>query len=154
MGSYFTYDFPIGPLTIGEEEGFITYLNFDDQEIKNYEKCETNVLKDANRQLHEYFSGTRKVFNLPLKYLSGTPFQQEVWDALQEIPYGITVSYKDIASKIKRPKAVRAVGGANNKNYIPIIIPCHRVIGANGKLVGYGGGLDKKVFLLELERKH
>lgn len=154
MGSYYTYNSPIGPLTIGEEEGFITHLNFDNQKIKNYENYETHVLKETNRQLQEYFSGVRKEFDLPLKFISGTLFQQDVWNALQEIPYGITVSYKDIASKIKRPKAVRAVGGANNKNYIPIIIPCHRVIGANCKLVGYGGGLDKKVFLLELERKH
>lgn len=100
--------------------------------------------------LREYFNGALKVFDLPLDVI-GTPFQKQVWQALTEIPYGKTVTYKDIAVKINRPKAVRAVGMANNKNKIPIIIPCHRVIGSNGSLVGYGGGLHIKKKLLSLE---
>lgn len=154
MGNYFIYQSPIGKLTIGEDQGFITYLNFDGEAIKEYQFYESPILSEANRQLQEYFSGQRKTFNLPIKYTTGTPFQQAVWDALQTIPYGTTLSYKDIALQINHPKAFRAVGGANNKNNIPIIIPCHRVIGASGQLIGYGGGIDKKSFLLALEKQH
>lgn len=153
MKSYYTYNFPMGKLIIGEDGGYITHVNFDEEPIEGYINQETEVLRKANVELHEYFQGKRQIFDLPLKYISGTAFQQEVWNALQDIPYGQTVSYKDIAQRINRPKAVRAVGGANNKNNIPIIIPCHRVIGADGKLVGYGGGIEKKIYLLELERK-
>ena len=101
-------------------------------------------------QVEEYLSGERRVFDLPLKP-EGTEFQRKVWNALLTIPYGETKSYKDIAVQIENPKGCRAVGMANNRNPIPIIIPCHRVIGANGSMVGYGGGLDIKVKLLELE---
>lgn len=110
-------------------------------------------LKEAKQQLEEYFAGERTAFDLPLDIRGGTPFQREVWHALRSIPYGETWAYKDIAEKIGNPKAVRAVGGANNKNPLSIIIPCHRVIGASGQLVGYGGGLSKKEILLALERK-
>ena len=102
--------------------------------------------------MNEYFSGERKKFDLPL-YFEGTEFQKSVWNELRKIPYGTTVSYKDIAEGINNEKAVRAVGNANNKNKIMIIVPCHRVIGKNGKLVGFAGGLDKKEFLLEHEKK-
>ncbi len=102
-------------------------------------------------QLEEYMAGTRTEFDLPLKP-EGTEFQKKVWNALLLIPYGETKSYKGIAVLIDNPKGCRAVGMANNRNPIPIIIPCHRVIGANGSLIGYGGGLDIKVKLLELER--
>lgn len=154
MGYYFIYDFPIGKLAIGEEGGLITHINFNGEQIKDYTFHETEILLKANAQLQEYFQGKRNSFDLPLKYISGTLFQHRVWDALQKIPYGKTVSYKDIAININHSKAVRAVGGANNRNNIPIIIPCHRVIGTNGKLIGYGGGLDKKIYLLELEKNH
>jgi len=108
-------------------------------------------LKDCVRQLDEYFIGKRKEFELEL-LPQGTPFQMKVWQKLMEIPYGKTASYKDIAEAVDSPKAVRAVGGANNKNKICIIIPCHRVIGSDGSLVGYGGGIWRKEWLLKHEK--
>lgn len=114
---------------------------------------DTILLKDAEKQLEEYFCGKRKKFNLPLKQ-EGTEFMQSVWKALETIPYGETRSYKQIAEMIGNPKAVRAVGMANHKNNIPIIIPCHRVIGNNGKLVGYALGLEMKQWLLDLEKEN
>jgi methylated-DNA-[protein]-cysteine S-methyltransferase len=113
---------------------------------------ESPLIKEAWGQLYEYFSGRLFKFDLPLAP-SGTDFQQRVWQALKTIPYGQVKSYKDIAIAIGNKNAARAVGMANNKNPIPIIIPCHRVIGANGQLVGYGGGLDIKRYLLNLEGK-
>lgn len=113
----------------------------------------TELLSMATIQLDEYFQGKRTTFSLPFK-LTGTPFQLAVWKELQNIPYGQTTSYKEIAQKINKPKAYRAVGMANNKNSLPIIIPCHRVIGSNGKLIGYAGGLKLKNYLLELEKSH
>ena len=113
----------------------------------------TELLSMTTIQLDEYFQGKRTTFSLPFK-LTGTPFQLAVWKELQNIPYGQTTSYKEIAQKINTPKAYRAVGMANNKNPLPIIIPCHRVIGSNGKLIGYAGGLKLKNYLLELEKSH
>ena len=113
----------------------------------------TELLSMATIQLDEYFQGKRTTFSLPFK-LTGTPFQLAVWKELQNIPYGKTTSYKEIAQKINKPKACRAVGMANNKNPLPIIIPCHRVIGSNGKLIGSAGGLKLKNYLLELEKSH
>ncbi len=113
----------------------------------------TELLSMATIQLDEYFQGKRTTFSLPFK-LTGTPFQLAVWKELQNIPYGKTTSYKEIAQKINKPKAYRAVGMANNKNPLPIIIPCHRVIDSNGKLIGYAGGLKLKNYLLELEKSH
>ena len=113
----------------------------------------TELLSMATIQLDEYFQGKRTTFSLPFK-LTGTPFQLAVWKELQNIPYGKTTSYKEIAQKINKPKTYRAVGMANNKNPLPIIIPCHRVIGSNGKLIGYAGGLKLKNYLLELEKSH
>lgn len=113
----------------------------------------TELLSMATIQLDEYFQGKRTTFSLPFK-LTGTPFQLAVWKELQNIPYGKTTSYKEIAQKINKPKAYRAVGMANNKNPLPIIIPCHRVIGSNRKLIGYAGGLKLKNYLLELEKSH
>lgn len=113
----------------------------------------TELLSMATIQLDEYLQGKRTTFSLPFK-LTGTPFQLAVWKELQNIPYGQTTSYKEIAQKINKPKAYRAVGMANNKNPLPIIIPCHRVIGSNGKLIGYAGGLKLKNYLLELEKSH
>jgi methylated-DNA-[protein]-cysteine S-methyltransferase len=111
-----------------------------------------HVLKSAVKQLKAYFSGTRREFDIPLRPV-GTVFQEEVWLALRSISYGETVSYSDIAKQIGRPKAVRAVGAAIGKNPLSIMIPCHRVIGANGKLIGFAGGLSTKEFLLNLENQ-
>ena len=132
----------------------ITNLYFKDQ--WNLEGCgvkETSLIKEAKRQLDEYFAGNRKEFDLPLR-TQGTEFQQRVWKVLQEIPYGETRYYGEIAEIIGNPKASRAVGLANNRNPISIFIPCHRVIGKNGKLVGYGGGLHIKELLLDLEKNN
>ena len=141
----------IGMIGISEEDGKITnlWLNCAGFPIDFKEK-ETALLHKAFIQLEEYLSGKRKDFSLPL-HPSGTVFQQKVWDALLNIPYGQTASYGDIAKVVGSPKASRAVGMANNKNPIAIFIPCHRVIGANKKLVGYGGGLHIKQKLLNLE---
>lgn len=113
---------------------------------------EHDGLREAERQLKLYFAGRLRQFDLPLHML-GTPFQQKVWAALQHIPYGETCTYKDIAVMLGQPGAMRAVGGANNRNPVSIIVPCHRVIGANGQMVGYGGGLPIKTSLLELENR-
>ena len=122
------------------------------QLCKNAESSNmSDLTKSAIHQLNEYFNGIRKSFDLPLE-MNGTEFQKKVWNALCDIPYGETRSYKDIAEKIGNPKAVRAVGGANNKNKLMIVVPCHRVIGADGSLTGYAGGLDVKKILLELEQ--
>lgn len=112
----------------------------------------TPLLGQARRELDEYFSGTRREFDLPLS-LHGTPFQKSVWRELLRIPYGRTVTYGELAERIGNPKACRAVGMANNRNPVVIIVPCHRVIGADGNLTGYAGGLDVKQKLLELERR-
>ena len=108
------------------------------------------LLAEAARQLHEYFTGERKAFDLPLS-IKGTDFQQAVWNALMDVPYGETRTYGEIAKAIGKPKAARAVGMANNRNPVSIVIPCHRIIGADGSLTGYGGGLNAKEFLLKLE---
>lgn len=121
--------------------------------MKNNTRKRTSLLDVCAAQLREYFDGKRKIFDLPLKP-EGTEFQLKDWNALREIPYGETRSYKDIAFAIGNPKACRAVGTANHNNPISIIIPCHRVIGSDGSLTGYGGGLDKKTYLLELEQKN
>lgn len=145
----FTYETILGSVTFVEEDGALlaitTHRSYEDIEQ------ETALIKEAYRQLSEYLKGERKAFDLPLKP-RGTDFQKRVWRALCDIPYGETRSYKQIAEAIGNPKAVRAVGMANNRNPITIIVPCHRVIGANGKLVGYGGGLEMKEFLLRLEK--
>jgi methylated-DNA-[protein]-cysteine S-methyltransferase len=116
-----------------------------------YEKKETPLIKKAARQFGEYFKGKRKSFNLPLT-MQGTDFQMKVWNALKKIPYGKTISYGELAAMIGNPKACRAVGMANHNNPIAIIVPCHRVIGHDGSLTGYGGGLELKQQLLELEK--
>ena len=148
----------LGILGIGATEDKITDLFFE-YEIENIKKSsnyiikETTLIKKATSQLFEYLNGKRKDFNLPL-LKEGTDFQISVWNELLKIPYGETRSYKDIAIAINNEKAVRAVGMANNRNKIPIFIPCHRVIGSNKKLVGYGGGLEIKEFLLNLEKRN
>lgn len=150
MTHYYTYDTILGSVTFVEENGALVVITTSPYQPKEEIYQETPVIKEAFRQLSEYFSGKRKTFNLPL-LLKGTDFQKQVWQALLKIPFGETRSYKQIAEAIGNPKAVRAVGMANNKNPLLIVVPCHRVIGANGKLVGYAVGLDKKEYLLRLE---
>lgn len=145
------YESKIGPLTILCDDNALLAIDFGRQELKNAIRGKTKLIGRAVNQLEEYLTGRRRAFDLPLKP-RGTEFQKKVWNALLLIPYGKTKSYKDIAVMIDNPKGYRAVGMANNRNPIPIIIPCHRVIGTKGDLVGYGGGLDIKVKLLELER--
>lgn len=154
MKDVFCYSTLAGKLAIAALDGKITDVFFYNEAMMAKMRVkETAVIREAARQLEEYFAGLRKTFELILAP-EGTPFQQLVWKALQQVPYGKTSSYKDIAQKIGRPKAYRAVGMANNRNPIAIIIPCHRIIGANGKLVGYAGGLELKSKLLELEAQH
>ncbi len=141
----------LGWIRISEAGGFVTELSFVKAGPDMADGLQAPVLKEAAKQLEEYLSGRRKVFDLPLA-AEGTMFQKLVWRALREIPYGETRSYKQIAERIGRPKAARAVGMANHKNPILIVTPCHRVIGANGKLTGYAGGLLVKEKLLDLER--
>ncbi len=124
--------------------------NFNLLDIKKTDNEKNDLTDKVYWQLEEYFDGKREVFDFPFK-LKGTDFQIKVWSALCEIPYGKTSTYKEIAEKIGSPKAFRAVGNANNKNKLMIVVPCHRVIGSDGKLVGYAGGLDFKKRLLDLE---
>ena len=145
------YPSPMGDIQLDWEDGAVTALQLAPFGICEETPNELTTL--VFRQLDEYFSGTRRTFDFPCR-LRGTPFQQRVWAALREIPYGETRSYKDIAEAIGHPKAFRAVGMANHANPIFIAIPCHRVIGASGSLVGYGGGLEMKKALLELERSN
>jgi methylated-DNA-[protein]-cysteine S-methyltransferase len=152
MKSIWFYDYPIGKIGIAEENGCITRIVFGNKNCpEDFAVMKTALIDKAASQLDEYFSGKRKEFDLPLR-LPGTPFQRSCWAALQSIPWGETRSYKDIAVQIGNPKAVRAVGMANNRNPIPIIVPCHRVIGSDGSLTGYGGGLHVKKCLLDIEK--
>ncbi len=147
-------DTPIGVLAIAEENEKITNLFLDAEKLPAEIKIEeTALLVRAKTQLEEYFLGKRKKFDLPINP-KGTDFQQKVWKNLVKIPYGKTWTYKELAEESGNVKACRAVGGANNKNPIAIFVPCHRVIGADGKLVGYAGGLSVKQKLLELEAKY
>lgn len=141
------YDSPIGPMTLVQEGEALARLDFD---VPSQPEEATPLLLEACRQLREYFTGERKAFALPLAP-AGTAFQKKVWAALREIPWGETRSYGDIARAIGKPTASRAVGMANGRNPLPIFIPCHRVIGTNGSITGYSGGLEKKRFLLRLE---
>ena len=132
-------------------EGIVFPKGKTSQDPEPQWQLDPSGFEEVKRQLDQYFKGRLKSFDLELK-TGGTPFQQQVWEALAKIPYGSTISYGDLAVQIGNPKAVRAVGLANGRNPIPIIIPCHRVIGKNGSLTGFGGGLDVKRFLLELEQ--
>ena len=149
--THFTYNTPVGHITIASNGTAITEIAFGVRTLAG-EKRATELTNRAANQLQEYFAGKRRTFDLPLAP-AGTDFQKRVWTALKDSPYGQTCSYSDIAAAIGNPKACRAVGGANNKNPLPIVVPCHRVVGANGALVGYGGGVKIKTFLLDLERK-
>lgn len=148
MKFYKTVNSPIGILSICSENDFITDLHIG--KTSNSEITDIPILNLAALQLEEYFSLKRKSFELPIKF-SGTDFQNRVWSELCKIPYGDVVSYKKLAERIGNPKAYRAVGMAANKNPLPIIIPCHRVIGSDGNMTGYAYGLHIKKLLLELE---
>lgn len=157
---------PIGPMLAGATDRGICLFEFADRKmletqlnrlVKYYNACLipgiSPLFRQLEKEINEYFEGKRKQFTVPLD-LKGTPFQLKIWEILQEIPYGQTRSYADQARRLGNPGAVRAVARANGDNRIAIIIPCHRVIGSDGKLVGYGGGLHRKQFLLELESKY
>lgn len=152
---YYVYNSPVGELTVVCEKGAVTGLYYGRRkpEGAGMEEARTELSDLVFAQLEEYFNGTRKTFDLPLAP-EGTEFQKKVWDALHKIPYGETRSYREIAAAIGDEKATRAVGMANNRNPIAILIPCHRVIGANGSLTGYAGGLEAKKWLLEVEKKY
>ena len=145
----FTYETVLGDVTFVEEDGALLVISMKSDH--GGKVTETPLIKDAFRQLSEYLIGERKEFDLPIR-MRGTEFQKRVWRALLDIPYGETRSYKQIAEAIGNPKGVRAVGMANNRNQLLIVIPCHRVIGASGSLVEYGEGLEMKEFLLRLEK--
>lgn len=141
----------IGNIDIVEENNKIIEIRINKNIKDNIIEKDTILLNETEKQLNEYFNKKRKKFDIPLNP-QGTEFMKKVWKSLLEIPYGETRTYKQIAEKVGNPKASRAVGMTNHRNPIPIIIPCHRVIGSNGKLVGYGLGMDMKSFLLELEK--
>ena len=139
---------PIGPLRLEARDGKLVGLHMDD----GRDEGDDPVLTATAQQLDEWFAGERREFDVPFE-LDGTPFQREVWTALCDIPFGVTISYGELAARIGKPaSASRAVGAANGRNPVSIIVPCHRVIGADGRLVGYGGGLERKRWLLDWEQ--
>lgn len=143
-------DSPIGPLVLAADDtDDLVAIDLGGMPDPRW-KRDDDRLEAARRQLDEYFAGERREFDLATR-LQGSPFQLRVWEALREIPYGETASYGEIARRIDYPGSARAVGGANHRNPLPIIVPCHRVIGANRSLTGYGGGLDRKAWLLAHE---
>lgn len=145
------YHTPVGTARITEEDDFITGISILDEEIA-MDPVQSPLLKKAIQQLDEYFKGERKNFDLPLKQ-AGTDFQQQVWQQLLQIGYGTTISYSQLSNQMKSPLAIRAIAAANGKNNLWIAVPCHRVIGADGSLTGYAGGLWRKQWLLEHEAK-
>ncbi len=158
MNRYTTFDSPLGQILLVSDGSHLTGAYFSGQK---YEPVPTpglgwrpepdlGIFQDVCLQLHEYFAGRRRQFVIPL-HLQGTPFQMKVWNALLEIPLGSTVSYRELAGRIKRKNAVRAVGAAVGRNAVSVIVPCHRVIGSGGALTGYAGGLERKRALLDLE---
>lgn len=150
MSHYAVYPFLFGQLKIGVEDGAVTLLKRTDEPA--YDEGRTSLTDMTFQQITEYLNGQRREFDFPYR-LRGTEFQQKVWRALCAIPYGETRTYGEIAAAVGSPRAARAVGMANHENPILIAVPCHRVIGANGKLVGYGSGLDMKEALLQLEKE-
>ncbi|NBI27478.1 methylated-DNA--[protein]-cysteine S-methyltransferase [Chengkuizengella marina] len=144
------YSSPVGLIQCKSDDHQLIEVNFVEEENEHTSLKIPSVLKETLKQLDEYFAGTRTKFDVKLQ-LNGTEFQNTVWKELTNIPYGEAVSYKSVGERIGNKKAVRAIGNANNKNKIVIIVPCHRVMGSNGKLVGYGGGLWRKEWLLNHE---
>jgi methylated-DNA-[protein]-cysteine S-methyltransferase len=149
--AYSEINSPVGPLLLAGEPGCLRVLSFGGQPKEGWIE-DANAFRQVTEQLSAYFAGELRAFSVVLEP-KGTPFQTRVWRELERIPYGETISYGQLAERIGNPKASRAVGLANGSNPIPIIVPCHRVIGANGKLTGYGGGLPIKEKLLALERR-
>ncbi|HEY0502293.1 MAG TPA: methylated-DNA--[protein]-cysteine S-methyltransferase [Lysobacter sp.] len=155
MTVYTRIDSPVGPLLLAANQSGLRLIEFHVPRHPvppgaDWREGDSDVLREAQRQLDEYFDGQRRTFDLPLA-LHGTEFQRTVWQTLATIPFGQTISYAQLASRVGRPTAMRAVGAANGRNPLPIVLPCHRVIGADGSLTGFGGGLPTKQFLLELE---
>lgn len=152
--TYTRMETPIGVLTLAADDDGLRRIDFPPPRPppagEDWREGSNDVLRETRRQLDEYFAGTRKAFDLPLSP-RGTDFQRAVWKQLAAIPYGGTWSYRDLARRIGKPSAMRAVGAANGRNPLPIVLPCHRVIGADGSLTGFGGGLPTKAFLLRLE---
>ena len=150
--NFYQFETPLGLMALGEEEGAIVRLYLPTDGVPRLMSRPTPLLEKAEGQLREYFEGNRTSFDLPLAP-QGTPFQQKVWAALRDIPYGQTRSYKDVARAVDCPRGCQAVGQANSRNPIPILIPCHRVIAANGSIGGWRGGPEMKRALLDLEGK-
>jgi methylated-DNA-[protein]-cysteine S-methyltransferase len=153
--NYCYVESPVGRLLVAGDETVVRRIEFPQdgepgRPEAGWRESASGAIQEAVRQLREYFAGRRTAFDLPLAP-EGTPFQRNVWRHLQDIPYGETISYGELAKRVGNPKASRAVGAANGCNPLPIVIPCHRVIGANGKLTGFGGGLPTKEALLSLE---
>ena len=150
-----TWSGPLGPMTLAAHDTALTGIWFDGQQhqptLEAPQAPSQSILREAITQLAQYFDGMRKQFDLPLDFSGGTAFQQDVWRALLDIAPGTTVSYGTISQRVGRPTAVRAVGAAVGRNPLGIVVPCHRVVGANGALTGYAGGLDRKIALLQLE---
>ena len=150
-------DSPLGPLTAVTENGFLTGLFMTDQrhrpDSSRFGPRDDCVLPELREQLTNYWEGRLTRFTVPLA-LAGTPFQQQVWAALRQVPFGATCTYADLATAIGRPTAVRAVGAANGRNPVCLVVPCHRVVGAGGALTGYAGGLERKQLLLQHELTH
>jgi len=149
MTLYDTIDSPIGELLLAGDGRSLSAVHMDGSPRPGWRR-DPHALREAAGQLRAYFAGELREFDLPLAP-EGTPFQREVWSALREIPYGTTISYAELAAAVGRPHAARAVGAANGRNPVAVVIPCHRVIGASGALTGYGGGLARKRLLLDLE---
>ena len=149
-------DSPVGPLTLVDEDGALAGLYLHEARHRPLDAAfgprDDTALPAAREQLTAYFAGELREFDLPLTR-TGTPFQQQVWAALREVPYGRTCTYAELAAAVGRPTAVRAVGAANGRNPISVVVPCHRVVGAGGALTGYAGGLERKSFLLGLETR-
>lgn len=151
MTSAWTRETPIGPLTLTEEDGALTGVLFGPDAPRGALVAETPLIRQAFEQLEEYFRGERRAFDLPMD-ARGTPFQRRCWQALLAIPYGQTRTYAQQAQAVGSPRACRAVGMANHRNPLPVLIPCHRVVGADGSLTGYAGGLTIKRMLLAIEQ--
>ena len=152
--SHTVVDSPVGPLTLVAEGGALAGLYLHEAQHRPHDSAfgprDDRVLPEARAQLAAYFDGSLREFELPLA-TTGTPFQQEVWAALRQVPYGRTCTYGELAAAVGRPSAVRAVGAANGRNPVSIVVPCHRVVGAGGALTGYAGGLERKSWLLARE---
>ena len=145
------YKSPVGKIQLTADEEALTGLYFAEENAEGLAQAPNRIIEQCMRELDAYFKGILKSFTVPVR-AAGTPFRQRVWAELARIPYGQTITYGELAARIGQPRAARAAGGANHHNPVSIIIPCHRVIGADGSLTGYGGGMERKRFLLELEQ--